>query len=103
MDARQRQKPSELLTIFADKIKAIALSHNVTNIRVFGSTARHEDTIGSDLDLLVTPIRGKTTLMELARIETEIEQLIKIHVDVVLDCDVPLQYKLTIEKEAISL
>ncbi len=36
------------------KIREIALRHGASNVRVFGSFARGEQTVASDLDLLVT-------------------------------------------------
>lgn len=84
-------------------IKAIALAHHVTNVRVFGSTARREDTCKSDLDLLVSPIPGKTGLMELVEIAAKIKKLIKVPVDVLLDTEIPEEHRNHINKEAISI
>jgi len=100
---RYRPRPSEQLEIYREQIKAIAERHQVTNVRVFGSTARGEDTDKSDLDLLVTPIKGATGLMELVRIESEVKKLIKVPVDVVLDSEIPEQHRERINKEAIAL
>jgi len=91
------------LEIYREQIKAIAERYHVTNVRVFGSTARGEDTDKSDLDLLVTPIKGATGLMELVRIESEVKKLIKVPVDVVLDSEIPEQHREKINKEAIAL
>jgi uncharacterized protein len=98
-----RPKPSEQLAVYAEQIKAIALAHHVTNVRVFGSTARGEDTDKSDLDLLVSPIKGKTGLMQVVEIEAEIKKLIKIPVDVVLDTEIPEEQRGRINKEALTL
>ena len=100
---RYRPRPSEQLEIYREQIKAIAERHQVTNVRVFGSTARGEDTDKSDLDLLVTPIKGATGLMELVRIESEVKKLVKVPVDVVLDSEIPEQHRERINKEAIAL
>jgi uncharacterized protein len=100
---RRRPRPSEQLEIYREQIKAIAERHHVTNVRVFGSTARGEDTDKSDLDLLVTPIKGATGLMELVRIESEVKKLIKVPVDVVLDSEIPEQHREKINREAIAL
>jgi predicted nucleotidyltransferase len=45
------------------------------NARVFGSTARGEDTDGSDLDILVEAPPG-TQFYDLARIELQLEELL---------------------------
>lgn len=98
-----RHRPSEQLAIYREQIKAIALAHHVTNVRVFGSTARGEDTSKSDLDLLVSPIQGETGLMELAEIATKVKKLVKVPVDVVLDTEIPEEHRDRINKEAISI
>ena len=57
-------RSSEALTIHCDAIRGdIALRHRVTNVRVFGSVLRGEDTDDSDLDLLVEPT-SETTMMD---------------------------------------
>ena len=48
-------RPSTALHTHRDAIRAIALSHRVTNVRVFGSVVHGHDTEGSDLDILVEP------------------------------------------------
>lgn len=98
-----RPRPSEQLAIYQEQIKTIALAHHVTNVRVFGSTARGEDTNKSDLDLLVSPIKGKTGLMELVEIATKVKKLIKVPVDVVLDTEIPEAKRDEINKEAIAI
>lgn len=100
---RRRPRPSEQLALYREQIRAIAERHQVTNVRVFGSTARGEDTDRSDLDLLVTPIKGSTGLMEIVRIESEIKKLIRVPVDVVLDTEIPEEHRERINKEAIAL
>ena len=98
-----RPRPSEQLAIYREQIKAIALANHVTNVRIFGSTARGEDTSKSDLDLLVSPIQGETGLMELVRIAAEIKKLIKVPVDVVLDTTIPEQHRDKINREAVKI
>lgn len=98
-----RPRPSEQLAIYREQIKAIALAHHVTNVRVFGSTARGEDTDKSDLDLLVSPVPGKTGLMELVEIAAKIKRLIKVPVDVVLDTEIPEEHRDRINKEAVTI
>ena len=100
---RRRPRPSEQLALYREQIRAIAERHQVTNVRVFGSTARGEDTDRSDLDLLVTPIKGATGLMEIVSIESEIKKLIRVPVDVVLDTEIPEEHRERINREAIAL
>lgn len=98
-----RPRPSEQLAVYREQIKSIALAHHVTNVRVFGSTARGEDTSKSDLDLLVSPIQGETGLMELVEIAAKVKKLIKVPVDVVLDTEIPEEHRDRINKEAVAI
>ena len=74
-------RPSIALQTHRDAIRAIALSHRVTNVRVFGSVVHGDDTESSDLDLLVEPT-AETTLMDIAAIQYELKELLGIVVDV---------------------
>ncbi len=67
-------RPSEALNLHRAGIRRIVSSHHATNPRVFGSVVRGEDTETSDLDILVDGTAG-LSLRDLARIETEIEDL----------------------------
>lgn len=66
-------RPSEALNLHRAGSRIVS-SHRATNPRVFGSVARGEDTEGSDLDILVDKA-PRMSLMDLARIELEIEEL----------------------------
>ena len=52
-------RPSEILAAKADEIREIVARYPVRNPRIFGSAARGDDEEGSDLDLLVDPLRGR--------------------------------------------
>lgn len=52
------------------------------NTRVFGSLARGEDTVESDIDLLVD-IPDDFTLFRLARLQRRVQELFDVHVDVI--------------------
>jgi predicted nucleotidyltransferase len=58
-------RPSLALNTHREAIRRIALSHRVTNVRVFGSVVHGDDTEDSDLDLLVEPTQ-ETTMMDIA-------------------------------------
>lgn len=75
-------KPSESVKRHAQEIRSIVERNNARNPRVFGSTAFGSDTDTSDLDLLVDPIAGKTTLFNLMRIKREVEAVLGIKADV---------------------
>jgi predicted nucleotidyltransferase len=74
-------RPSQALDLHRARIRQIALSHRVQDIRVFGSTARGEDIEGSDLDLLVEPT-SETTLFDIGAIRFELKQLLGLDIDV---------------------
>ena len=63
---------------------AVAARHGMTELRVFGSVARGQDTDNSDLDLLVHIPNG-TGLLALGRFTQELEDLLHVPVDVVPD------------------
>jgi len=74
-------RPSVALNLHRDRIREIALSHRVTNPRVFGSVLRGDDTDDSDLDLLVDPT-AETSMFDIAKIMVELKELLGIKVDV---------------------
>jgi uncharacterized protein len=75
-------RPSEALKLHRADIRRLVEKHGAKNPRVFGSALHGEDTDGSDLDLLVEPIEGRTTLVSLVRIKREIEALTGVPTDV---------------------
>src|SRR5665647_3884237 len=65
LDAAVRVRPSEALAAHRQEVReAIARRHGRDPF-VFGSTARGEDTVDSDLDLMVTFDPGTTDLIDL--------------------------------------
>lgn len=52
-----RMRPSEALAQHRDAVCNAAARYPVSNMRVFGSVLHGHDAEGSDLDLLVDPIR----------------------------------------------
>jgi predicted nucleotidyltransferase len=74
-------RPSELLSLHRAQVREIALLHHVSDVYVFGSTARGEDRENSDIDLLVIPT-NRTTLLDLGAIQWEVSDLLGIEVDV---------------------
>ncbi|MBN9035422.1 MAG: nucleotidyltransferase domain-containing protein [Rhizobiales bacterium] len=74
-------RPSEALARHREKVLEIIARYPVSNPRVFGSVARGEDIEGSDVDILVERI-GPLTLIDLARLEMELEALLSVPVGV---------------------
>jgi len=95
-------RPSLALQQHRDEIRRIALSHRVTNVRVFGSALHGEDTEDSDLDLLVEPT-SETTLMDVAKIQVEVAQLLNISVDVLTPNALPDKFRAKVMAEAVSV
>lgn len=77
-------RPSEILAERKQDMLQAAAAHRISDVRVFGSTARGDDDRESDIDLLVhTP--DDMHPGELAAFEAEIERLTGIDVDVLSD------------------
>jgi predicted nucleotidyltransferase len=91
--------PSVALQTHREAIRRIALSHRVTNVRVFGSVVHGDDTEGSDLDLLVDPT-NETTMMDIGAIRYELKQLLGIPVDVLTPRAIPDHFKSLVLQEA---
>jgi uncharacterized protein len=85
-------KPSIALNQNREAIRSLVAHYRATNLRVFGSTARYEDSEGSDLDLLVDALPG-TTLFDLGNLHHDIEQLLGIRVDLKTPGDLPVQFR----------
>lgn len=64
------------------EILAAAAAMGASNIRIFGSVARGEDTSESDIDLLVDFPAGERGLFPLLKLAGEIERLVGSPVDV---------------------
>ena len=93
-------KPSEALNIHRATIRRIVESNHAANPRVFGSVIHGNDTEGSDLDILVDEIDGRTTLVSLARIQTSIQALTGIKADVLTPLDLHERFRTRVVSEA---
>jgi len=67
----------------ADEIGRIINKHGGRNIRIFGSVARGDALLGSDVDVLID-VRLGTGLLEVGAMEDELEQALGHHFDVVI-------------------
>ena len=92
-------RPSEALNLHRTRIREIALSHRVSNVRVFGSAMRGDDGQGSDLDLLVEP-SAETTLFDIGAIRFELKELLGIDIDVLTPNALPDKFRAQVLKEA---
>ena len=67
-----------------EDILRIASEHGVREVRVFGFVARGEADRESDIDFLVELEAGRS-LLDLGRLQTELESLLGCRVDVVTE------------------
>jgi len=95
-------RPSEALSLHRIRIREIALSHRVSDVRVFGSVLTGEDGVGSDLDLLVEST-AQTTLMDIGAIRYELKRLLGIEVDVLTPNGLPPRFREQVLREAIAV
>jgi predicted nucleotidyltransferase len=95
-------RPSLALQTHREAIRTIALSHRVTNVRVFGSVLTGDDTDDSDLDILVEPT-SETTMMDIGAIQYELKQLLGIAVDVLTPNALPDKFRNQVIEQAQPL
>jgi predicted nucleotidyltransferase len=95
-------KPSVALNSHRDAIRRIVEAHRARNARVFGSVVRGDDTDDSDLDLLIDPTPD-TTLMDVAAIQVELEELLGVTVDVLTPKALPDKFRGAVLAQAIPV
>lgn len=95
-------RPSIALQTHREAVRAIAHRHHACNVRVFGSVLYGKDTEDSDLDLLVDPT-SETTLMDIARIQVEVAQLLNVTVDVLTPNALPDKFRAQVLNEAVAV
>lgn len=95
-------KPSEALQVNRAAIRRIVESHRARNARVFGSVLRHQDTDGSDLDILIDPT-PETTLFDIGAIRHELGKLLGVPVDVLTPNALPDKFRAAVLAEALPV
>ncbi|MEW6691142.1 MAG: nucleotidyltransferase domain-containing protein [Pseudomonadota bacterium] len=95
-------RPSEALRLYREKIRRAVAGSRTGNPRVFGSALRGDDVEGSDLDLLVDPLPG-ATLLDIASLQLELEELLGMSVDVLTPGDLPRRVRDRVLGEAQPL
>ena len=84
------------------QVLATAEKHGASNVRVFGSVARGEDTPESDIDILVD-LSPRSSLVTLGRLERELSDVLGVPVDVVPAEGLRGSVRAEAEEEAIPL
>ena len=95
-------KPSIALPTHRALIRSVVERYRARNPRVFGSVLHGDDEEGSDLDLLIDPIKG-TSLMDVAGIQVELERLLGIPVDVLTPKALPEKFRQRVLDEAVPV
>ena len=81
---------------------AIASKRGASNVRVFGSVSREEETPESDIDFLVTLEQGRS-LLDLVGLQQDLSSYLLRNVDVIPDDSLNKYLRDRIMNEALSL
>ncbi|HEY6539383.1 MAG TPA: HepT-like ribonuclease domain-containing protein [Ktedonobacteraceae bacterium] len=93
---------AELLKAKRDEILRTAIKHGASNVRIFGSVARGEADVASDIDLLVDVEPGRT-LFDLSELIFDLQELLGHDVDLVTEKGLHNRIRERVLKEAIPL
>lgn len=92
-------RPSEALDLYRTEIREVVADCHAKNARVFGSVVSGHDNESSDLDLLVD-ITAETTLLDIAKIQNRLQQLMHVSVDVLTPNALPAHILKQVLKQA---
>ena len=92
-------RPSEVLPQHRERIRLLVMQAGMANPRVFGSVLHGNDEDGSDLDLLVDPA-PRTSLLDLAGLQIELESQTGVKVDLLTPGSLPLKFRQRVLEEA---
>ena len=84
---QQQVRPTDRLAAHRIGVLALLDKYGICNAKVFGSSARGDDTAGSDLDLIAHI--PQMSLLKVARLIGELEDLLGCEVDLVDYSQVP--------------
>jgi hypothetical protein len=84
------------------EILVVAASHGATDVRVFGSAARNEQRVVSDLDLLVRMEEGRS-LFDLIALTQDLEDRLDVPVDVLSEDGLSPYLRDRVLSEAVPL
>lgn len=83
-------------------ILAIARAHGLLNVRIFGSVARGEDTLNSDIDFLVDLEKGRS-MFDLGGALVQLQEILGCKVDIVTERGLHWYLRDKVLKEALPL
>lgn len=92
----------DILQTHRQEILAIARRYGAVNIRVFGSVARHEASLDSDIDFLVEMEPGRS-LFDLGGLLYELQELLGVDVDVVTEKGLRMRIRDQVLSQAVPL
>jgi predicted nucleotidyltransferase len=95
-------KPSAALALKSNAVRDTVGRFRAANPRVFGSVLHGTDDEDSDLDLLVDALPG-ATLFDLGALQSELEELLGLRVDVLTSEDLPAIFREQVLREARPL
>lgn len=84
------------------EVREVLRRHGVANPRLFGSVARGDDHVGSDVDILVDFASG-TSLFDILRIQDELQEILGVDVDLVPDAGLKDRVRVRAERDLIEL
>jgi predicted nucleotidyltransferase len=85
-----------------EKILRIAARYGAHNVRVFGSVARGEESLNSDIDIVVDLEKGRS-LLDQVGLKQELEELLGQSIDVVVEGGISPYLQERILSEAVPL
>lgn len=94
--------PVTILLEKRQEILAIAKKHGARNVRIFGSVARGDARLDSDIDFLVELEPGRS-LFDLGGLLYDLQSLLGIEVDVVTEKGLRARMRERVLREAIPL
>ena len=93
----------ELVAKHREAILGLARKHGVSDIRVFGSVARGEESEASDIDFIVRRLPGSDPF-ELIELKESLERLLACKVDLITDHRwMREKLRKNIERDAVAL
>lgn len=95
-------KPSEALAANRVAIRRIVESRHARNPRVFGSVLHGNDTEDSDLDIIIDTT-AETSLLDVAAIQVELEDLLGVKVDVLTPGGLPDSFRNDVVAKAVPV